>query len=1396
MLSRSSIPVSLENGDTSRQKNRAAHTCASQLVVLIAALVFSCSIAHAATDQIAPTNGTLTASPGNSQVVLKWSGFADSGSGLASYKLVFNVGMWPATSCTTGTVLFSGTGTTFTHSSLTNGTTYYYLVCAIDNAGNTSTGAIASATPHAGDTTAPLGGLAFNPNVSSTASTTVTLALSASDAVGVTGYFVSTSSTTPTTATPGWTPVTSTTVYSGSLPFILPSGDGSKTVYAWYRDAAGNISTAASDAIVLDQTAPTNGTLTASPGNAQIVLNWSGFADAGSGVSSYKLVFNVGMWPAISCTTGTVLFSGTGTTFTHSSLTNGTTYYYLVCATDNAGHTSTGAIASATPKAGADTTAPLGSLAFSPNASSTKSTAVTLALSASDAVGVTGYFVSTSSTPPTTATPGWVSVTSTTAYTASAPFTLPSTDGSKTVYAWYRDAAGNISTAASAIILLDQTAPTNGSLTATPGSTQIVLSWSGFTDTGSGLASAPYKLFSSTSTFPASCTGTPLFSGSQTTFTHTGLTNGTTYYYRVCATDNAGNTSSGATASATPKTGGDTTAPSGSLAFSPNLSSTNSTTVTLALSASDAVGVTGYFVSTSSTPPTTATPGWVSVNSTTVYSGSVPFTLPSSNGSKTVYAWYRDAAGNISTTASRTILLDQTAPTNGTLSATAGNGQVALSWSGFTDTGSGLATTNTYKLVFSAGTSSPTSCSTGTQLFLGATTSFTQAGLSNGATYSYRLCAWDQAGNTSTGATASATPQQPSSNSTLVGFIPGVGDAHAVAVANGRAYVASDPFGLSVANVTNSTNPVIIGSSDIPFYGHSVAVSGNRAVVGGKAADGTAHLWVLDISTPASPTVLGELATTVPVTTSGTGYMGVALNSTGTMAVMAMGTTGIYVVDLSTPTTPFVRGTYNTPGVAFAVVLNPTGTLAYVADGSTGHLQIVNLTNPSLPTLAASVSMPGTQVDLALSGSLVYLVSTTGTIDVVDVTNPSAPLHIGGSTTALSGSGIRVVVEGSVAAVLSTNTSDFLDVLSLANPAVPVRMGSVTLGPPGTGKGVSLVGGLAYVAADAVGGLEVYDVSTPTPIGTGAINDDFLPKSIAVSSGLAGVAVVSGKHIPTGNTRLQVLTVANPATPTVVGQLPTTIHVTTTGTGYMGVALNSTATMAVMALGTTGISAVNLAVPTAPAFLGTYNTPGVAYGVVLDSTGTLAYVADGIGHLQIVNLTNPKLPTLKSSVAMPGTQVDLALAGSRVYLVSSTGSFDIVDVSNPAAPLRIGGAATALSGAGVHVAVEGSVAAVLSTGASDFLDILDVSNPSLPVRVASVTLGPVGTGKGVSLVGGRAYVAANTGGLWIYDLTTPRSPVLLPVLATVGDALEARVQNGVAYVADFPATVDIIDLIP
>ncbi|MEK7204211.1 MAG: fibronectin type III domain-containing protein [candidate division NC10 bacterium] len=120
------------------------------------------------------------------------------------------------------------------------------------------------------------------------------------------------------------------------------------------HDDAGNWATDTLT-VVLDQTPPNDGSLTAIAGNAKVTLNWSAFSDDGSGLAStdpYKLVFSTGGYPAASCTSGSQLYTGSNTSFTHTKLKNGTLYYYRVCALDNAGNISTGVTVSAMPQGG------------------------------------------------------------------------------------------------------------------------------------------------------------------------------------------------------------------------------------------------------------------------------------------------------------------------------------------------------------------------------------------------------------------------------------------------------------------------------------------------------------------------------------------------------------------------------------------------------------------------------------------------------------------------------------------------------------------------------------------------------------------------------------------------------------------------------------------------------------------------------------------------------------------------------------------------------------------------------------------------------------------------------------------------------------------------------------
>jgi hypothetical protein len=101
------------------------------------------------------------------------------------------------------------------------------------------------------DTTPPNSSISINNGAESTNSTSVTLSLSSDDNVGVTGYYLSAILTTPLASNPDWVSVTPTINFNADVPYTLSSVDGTKTVYVWYKDAAGNVSNAYSDSIIL-----------------------------------------------------------------------------------------------------------------------------------------------------------------------------------------------------------------------------------------------------------------------------------------------------------------------------------------------------------------------------------------------------------------------------------------------------------------------------------------------------------------------------------------------------------------------------------------------------------------------------------------------------------------------------------------------------------------------------------------------------------------------------------------------------------------------------------------------------------------------------------------------------------------------------------------------------------------------------------------------------------------------------------------------------------------------------------------------------------------------------------------------------------------------------------------
>ena len=197
----------------------------------------------------------------------------------------------------------------------------------------------------------------------------------------------------------------------------------------------------------------------------------------------------------------------------------------------------------------------------------------------------------------------------------------------------------------------------------------------------------------------------------------------------------------------------DTTPPTVAIT-APAAGATVSATVTVSANASDNVGVAGvqfYLDGATLGSEDTSTPYSVSWNTTT-----------SINGSHTLTAIARDAAGNRTTSAPVSVTVansipDTTPPTVPTsLTATAmSSSQINLSWAASTDTQSGVAGYKIYR--------------GGTQIGTSVSTSYSDTGLSPSTAYIYTVSAYDVAGNTSAqSASVSATTQASGGNIALL----------------------------------------------------------------------------------------------------------------------------------------------------------------------------------------------------------------------------------------------------------------------------------------------------------------------------------------------------------------------------------------------------------------------------------------------------------------------------------------------------------------------------------------------------------------------------------------------------------------------------------------------------
>jgi hypothetical protein len=263
-----------------------------------------------------------------------------------------------------------------------------------------------------------------------------------------------------------------------------------------------------------------------------------------------------------------------------------------------------------------------------------------------------------------------------------------------------------------------------------------------------------------------------------------------------------------------------------------------------------------------------------------------------------------------------------------------------------------------------------------------------------------------------------------------------------VSLEDGIVITADSGYGIHVVDARNPAEPRILADLSVPGRATAVTASGAFAYV---AAD-SAGVFALDISDPSDPRIVGQVdQDAVDIEYDG-GFLYTVARNQGMRVINARDPehlqvvavcpvpgwpssvsvakgfaavtngTDVYVIDISDPRHPVIRGRYDPPEHAFHVTFD--GTWAYVCAGWT-DLLVINAANPDAPVYETELHFNGNTLGSTLDGTLLYLPAAG--LQVIDVSDPRNPRVTGSSA---MGAGSRVAVEGSVACIASGNSLD------------------------------------------------------------------------------------------------------------------------------------------------------------------------------------------------------------------------------------------------------------------------------------------------------------------------------------------------------------------------------------
>ncbi len=191
----------------------------------------------------------------------------------------------------------------------------------------------------------------------------------------------------------------------------------------------------------------------------------------------------------------------------------------------------------------------------------------------------------------------------------------------------------------------------------------------------------------------------------------------------------------------------------------------------------------------------------------------------------------------------------------------------------------------------------------------------------------------------------------------------------------------------------------------------------------------------------------------------------------------------LYILNITDPTTPTLVGSYTSPH-SEATMVSLIDQYAYVTVGWSGF-EVVDISNPAIPTkVGPTHDTPGYTKDIEFANGYAFVAARESGVRVYDVSDPANPVYV--TTYSTSAWATSMAIYGNYLYIGIEHSPNGFEVFDISNPAVQNRVGTIS----GTNSvfGIATDGDYVYHSGQWENTFNIVDVSNPSNpvrLGTG-----------------------------------------------------------------------------------------------------------------------------------------------------------------------------------------------------------------------------------------------------------------------------------------------------------------------